>query len=112
MLEVFTGDEDLTKVIVDLLVAHKHKFYITVHLINCLYLIEKCKEEPGKPNEVLALVAKNKNIKMDDENVIYKDDVDFKYAMRRILCEDLVKDGIKENMKKDTNLETDDELYA
>ena len=98
MKQVFTKEGELETVLTGLLIAHKHKFYITVHLINCLYLIEKCKEQPAD-NEVLALVARNKDIKMEDENVIYKDDVDFKYTVRRILSEDLIKEGIKENMK-------------
>jgi len=107
MKRVFTKKGELESVLTGLLVAHKHKFYITVHLINCLYLIEKCKERPGG-NEVLALVAKREGKKMDDENTIYKDEVDFKYTVRRILSEDLTKQGIMENMKQDTNLETDD----
>ena len=53
---------------------------------------------------------------MDDLNRVtgtgYKDDVDFKYTVRRILSEDLVKEKVKENMKRDADLETDDELYA
>ena len=108
---VFTKEGELEAVLTGLLIAHKAKFYITVHLINCLYLIKKC-QEARADNEVLALAARNKAIKMDDENVIYKDEVDFKYTIRRILSEDLISSGIKENMKQDTNLETDDALYA